>query len=721
MARVSATESLRTMEKDYLPTESQMALMCLDYLRDLRRAYKDPQDMLNAEGLHADWLTLAIYALSRSFSMQGPLPSSNKESVNYSQITMPVFNDAWMDSHRVLTDAPPVEQEEMMNPRGAPPKNLRDLPSLKEMTKQILLSGNSREQRDEGDEKKNSFERYGERDDSFFDSYTLYDYDDAHPSNANRFYLLDGLAGSANGRGPLVLGEVLAAGLSKLKAKPRLVAEDEMVETPLFDSFVRAVKKKGFFNDPEHATPHRDPQKEEERLVMQKAVYDERMGKVVTKFRSKLATKKEREHGDILATTQLADYHHSRRMKRVILAKSRPSNEQSAQLSPVAPTSPTSIERLDSNNFDAKAEAEAEKLKSSGNAYMQKKQYDSALECYTQALRICPTGPQSHVYFSNRAAALLSMKKFKEAIIDSERALSLAPTYGKAHARLGLAHFLLGDYRGAIEAYTVALKYEPDNKSSKSYLEKAAKKLAAMSDLEVPTMGTGLSTSYSIVSEWDKSKTTKSRSKIQGSSMGGAEKFKTLGNNQMAIRDYLSAFESYSTAIDMDPRGKQSHVYYSNRAAALCYLERYEEAVQDSEKAIEMQPKYGKGYARLGLAKYFLEDFEASIEAYETAIEYDPDNASSKAYLAKAKAKFAKEEEKRINVEEEARRLMKDPDMMHMAKKMLQTGQSFSELELLEDPEMKKFARKAMADPVMLMAIKNIQKVDPTSPLNSPR
>ena len=445
------------------------------------------------------------------------------------------------------------------------------------------------------------------------------------------------------------------------------------------------------------------------------------MGKVVAKFRNKLATKKEREHGDILATTQVADYHHSRRMRRVILAKSRPSAETSRPMSPVAKSSPTSIGQADSRILDARAEEEAERLKSTGNAYMQKKQYDAALQCYSEALRICPTGPQSHVYFSNRAAALLSMKKFKEAIIDSERALSLAPTYGKAHARLGLAHFLLGDYRGAIEAYTVSLKYEPDNKSSKSYLEKAAKKLAAMSDLEVPTMGTGLGMSYSVVSEWDKSKATRRSSKTSGSSLGGAEKYKTLGNNQMANRDYLSAFESYSTAIEMAPSGAQSHVYYSNRAAALCYLERYEEAVEDSEKAIQMQPKYGKGYARLGLAKYFLEDFEASIEAYETAIEYDPENASSKAYLKKAKAKLAKEEEQRIDVEVEARRLMKDPDMMHMARKMLQTGQSFSELELLEDPEMKKFARKAMADPVMLMAIKNIQKVDANSPLNSPR
>ncbi len=721
---MSLNDDIRSAEKEYLPTESQMTLLCLDYLRDLRRAYKDPQDMLDAEGLHADWLTLAIYALSRSFSMQGPLQTSSKSKVNYNQVTMPVFNDSWMDSHRVLTEASPAEQEEMMNPKGAPPK-FSDLPSLQEMTKQILLSENPNEQRDERDEKKNSFDRRTNSEDSVFDSYTWYEYDDAHPSNANRFYLLDGLAGSVNGRGPLLLGEVMAAGLCQLKAKARLVAEDEMAGTPLFEQFVHAVEKKGFFEDPEHERPFANPRQEEERLALQKAVYDERMGKVVCKFRSKLATRMEKEH-DLGAMTHVADYHHSRRMKRVVLAQNKESFHgplsQEAPMSPVAPMSPTGMGQFDPNIAEAEAEAEAEKLKAKGNAHMQKKEYEAALECYTQALRMCPTGPHSHVYFSNRAAALLSMKMFEEAIVDSERALSLAPTYGKAHARLGLAHFLLGDYRRAMEAYTVALKYEPNNKSSKAYLEKAAKKLAAMSDLEVPDTGT----SYSVISEWEKSNGRQTASERSmkpspdksGSGDEAAEKYKTLGNTQMANRDYRSAFESYTTAVELSPDGPQSHVYFSNRAAALCYLECYEDAIEDAQTAIRLNPRYGKAYARLGLSKYFLNDMVGSVKAYKTALKYDPDNESSKSYLKKAQRKLAEgqvEEKGSFNVSEEARRLMSDPDMMLLAKKMVRSGKGFSDVELFEDPEMKKFARKAMTDPVMFEAIKSLQHIDPKS------
>merc|ERR1719491_1122313 len=167
-----------------------------------------------------------------------------------------------------------------MNPQDSPPEDMSNLPSLQDMTNQILLSENPFIDENEKDEEKDGRDSKG-----CLDSYTWYEYDDAHPSNANRFFLLNGLSGSVNGRGPLLLGEVAAAGLCQLKAKARLVAEDEMVRTPLFEQFVHAVESKGFFEDPEHETPQDDPQQEEERLVLQKAVHDERMGKVVSKFR----------------------------------------------------------------------------------------------------------------------------------------------------------------------------------------------------------------------------------------------------------------------------------------------------------------------------------------------------------------------------------------------------------------------------------------------------
>jgi tetratricopeptide (TPR) repeat protein len=140
------------------------------------------------------------------------------------------------------------------------------------------------------------------------------------------------------------------------------------------------------------------------------------------------------------------------------------------------------------------------------------------------------------------------------------------------------------------------------------------------------------------VSEWDNKKAPADRNNVIEERE--AEKYKVKGNSLMASRDYAEALDAYTKAIQLNPAGSQSHVYFSNRAAALCYLERYEDAAHDSMKSIALNPTYGKAHARLGLSRFFLQDYKAAVAAYTKALEYDPDNAASKSYLAKAQAKL---------------------------------------------------------------------------------
>eukprot|EP00934_Nitzschia_sp_Nitz4_P002840 Nitzschia sp. Nitz4//scaffold143_size57137//17110//19161//NITZ4_006511-RA/size57137-processed-gene-0.34-mRNA-1//1//CDS//3329536437//2830//frame0 len=659
-----------------IPSESDLVLLCLDYLRDLRRAYANREDLLQGEGLDADWLTLAIFALNRSFPKGSPLSD----------------NDAW-------------KTETIATPCESPDK----LPSMSAMTEEVVYAHNpSAEGEDPEDED--------------LEAFAWYDYDDSHPSNHHRFFLLNGL-GKTN-RPPLLLGELAAAGLYHLQARTRQEAEEEMIASPLFEQFVEAVQGKGFFQDPANETPLADPLQEQQRLVRKEAVYQARYNKVVAKFRTKLALKAEPPEEEQMgaepssASVSLSDLQYTRRLRNCLAARKK--RQEQAKTGKIAQTF-KNASRLAPQHDNKNDIQEAERLKNVGNAHMQQKDYQAAANAYTQALKLSPSGPHSHVYFSNRAAALLSMKQFPEAIADSERSLALKPNYGKAHARLGLAHFLLGDYRQAMEAYTVALKYEPENQSSRSYLEKAAKRLAKRDELPaVP------GSSFSVVSEWDRAHAQGGPQKGSGSQLPSqapstqdqkeAEKSKTLGNQYMAQRQYQEAYEAYTTAINKSHSGPQSHVYYSNRAAALCYLERYEEAAKDSQASLLLKPTYGKAHARLGLSRFFMNDYAGAIQAYTAALTYDPDNAASKSYLAKAKLKL---EQKELKMEQEqqqasmkepldddARRLIHDADMQAMARKAMDPKSSGP--ELMQDEEMIRIARKAISDPAMLAAVKAV-------------
>jgi small glutamine-rich tetratricopeptide repeat-containing protein alpha len=127
-----------------------------------------------------------------------------------------------------------------------------------------------------------------------------------------------------------------------------------------------------------------------------------------------------------------------------------------------------------------------------------------------------------------------------------------------------------------------------------------------------------------------------------------AEEKKILGNTAVSAKDYETAIQHYTEALDLSNDGVNSHVYYCNRAAAYCYLNEYADAVADCEAAVVLAPDYVKAYSRLGLAYFFLGNFEKAVEAYTRADELEPNNESTKKSLKQAKKKL--DEQKKSSV-----------------------------------------------------------------------
>lgn len=50
------------------------------------------------------------------------------------------------------------------------------------------------------------------------------------------------------------------------------------------------------------------------------------------------------------------------------------------------------------------------------------------------------------MFYSNRAAAYISLKEFTKAIQDARRAIAIKPKWAKGHSRLAAAYFALQDY-----------------------------------------------------------------------------------------------------------------------------------------------------------------------------------------------------------------------------------------------------------------------------------
>ncbi len=94
----------------------------------------------------------------------------------------------------------------------------------------------------------------------------------------------------------------------------------------------------------------------------------------------------------------------------------------------------TSATPTASTSLSAEDKAAAEKHKQEGNAHMNGKKYDEAIDAYTKAIELDPSNP---VYFSNRAAAHSSKADHLSAVIDAEKTIELDSKFVRGYSRLG--------------------------------------------------------------------------------------------------------------------------------------------------------------------------------------------------------------------------------------------------------------------------------------------
>lgn len=431
----------------------------------------------------------------------------------------------------------------------------------------------------------------------------------------HRYYRLNGLAGTVQtDEGAIYnrqseeevdehvsLAEAVFTGMNVLNARSRVDAEEEIEHTPLFKEFLSAVKSRGYFASDKSET------------------YETKYNKVLTKFRLKLRDK-------------------------AIADPNNPAAFNGSSIRGINDAAQRIKLRTLLNRQELEVMDEAEAHKGQGNKNMQRKDYQSAVECYTLAIDIlAQVGKPTHrdvmsnksVYFCNRSAAYLSLNQYELAVDDARNSITLNGEYGKAYFRLGLALYFQRQYEDALESFMSAQTYGEDNAATNQYVKKVMDLIKGnqQQTQSSPTMNKKQQQSQNISSKQsDFSPVDKNKK---------AETLKMQGNNLMSQKKFEKAIESYTKAIDLvSNENPNLYIYYSNRAAALCFLQDYEAAADDATASINLKADYGKAHARLGLSLFFLGHYEDAVEAYRTALRYEPDNKASLSYLQKAEAKF---------------------------------------------------------------------------------
>lgn len=145
-----------------------------------------------------------------------------------------------------------------------------------------------------------------------------------------------------------------------------------------------------------------------------------------------------------------------------------------------------------------------------------------------------------------------------------------------------------------------------------------------------------------------------------------ANEYKDAGNKFFAKADWKTAAELYTKAIALDP---SVAAYYSNRAACYLQLKNYKDALKDSLKCTELDPKFSKGYLRAGTAYTCMGLLNEAAMQLQRALAIEPGNAAVKTELTKIEQikSFVEEGQKELNAERYQQALNKFDRALNLA------------------------------------------------------
>lgn len=102
--------------------------------------------------------------------------------------------------------------------------------------------------------------------------------------------------------------------------------------------------------------------------------------------------------------------------------------------------------------------------------------------------------------------------------------------------------------------------------------------------------------------------------------------YRNRGNAYYYLGEYQQALDDYDRVIELNPTGASA---YPNRGLAHFALKEYQKAIADYTRAIKLNPTYARAYNERGLVYEQLKEYQQALADYDQAIELNPDDVST--------------------------------------------------------------------------------------------
>ncbi|KAI0146176.1 import receptor [Xylariaceae sp. FL1272] len=271
----------------------------------------------------------------------------------------------------------------------------------------------------------------------------------------------------------------------------------------------------------------------------------------------------------------------------------------------------------------------AQKLKAAGNKAYGSKDYNRAIELYSKAI-ICKPDP---IFYSNRAACYNALSEWAKVVDDTTAAVTLDPLYVKALNRRANAYEHLELYSESLLDFTASCIIDDfRNESTAASVEKLLKKVAEVKaeDILKSKSPTKLPSPI-FVSNYIKSFREKPRpAGLEDSadlSPGKAQVLEGLiAMEKKTHEGYTDAANAFEKAIEIGDLGEYEALAYNMRGTFRCLRGQQDEALQDLNKSIELDPSMTQSYVKRASMHLEKGERQEAADDLQTAIQHNGDD-----------------------------------------------------------------------------------------------
>jgi len=332
------------------------------------------------------------------------------------------------------------------------------------------------------------------------------------------------------------------------------------------------------------------------------------------------------------------------------------------------------VELTEEEKADRDRVARAQEAKARGNALYKAKNFEEALAAYDEAIAI---DDREMLYINNKATVYFEMGDYDKALELCDQAVEVgranrAPfqSLAKPFVRKARIAKARNDYEEAMKQYHLAQREHRDKKIEREMkmleLEKRERERKAYVNPEL------------------------------------AQEAKSRGNEKFRAGDFGGAIAEYEEAVKRDPSDAPIR---NNLAAALQKVGDFNGALNSVKKALELDEKYVKAWAKKGDIEFYMKEYHKAMESYQKGLAVDDSNQLCRDGLQKVVAAIntssGPDEERLAHAmaDPEIQSLLRDPVVVQVIRDFKENPSAAQ--QAMQNPGMQAKINKLMAAGVL--------------------